>query len=160
MKTNCRSDICVTSGGNQNSIIALKGSEKSGGERPHFFLLWCAPHLPNPPTSAVVFFVCSHICVIWNPKESGLAWLPWEAVLPFVTCQFPDTSYLWRIVPFLLSHHIPLWHKVGVFISVFCPFSLVGFCCYILICHLVISTFYHFCCWGSHFLSAKPPWIA
>lgn len=35
-----------------------------GGKKPHFFFLWCAPLLPSPPTSVMVFFVCSRIYVM------------------------------------------------------------------------------------------------
>lgn len=62
MKINCGTGICVTSGGNQNSIIALKGSEK-WGKKTSFLLSLVRSTLPQSTYFSNGFLcVFSHLC--------------------------------------------------------------------------------------------------
>lgn len=95
-KINCRSDICVTSEGNQNSVIALKESEKRGGKDLISSFSGVLHTFPVPPPIHLLqqwFSLCVLTSVSFEiPRIEGLHGVPWEAILPFVTCQFPDTS--------------------------------------------------------------------
>lgn len=72
-KINCRSDICVTSGGNQNSVIALKESEKRGGKDLISSFSGVLHTSPVPPQST--YFSSGFLCVflhLCHLKSQGL----------------------------------------------------------------------------------------